>query len=160
MKLHSNDVMQFNPNATATAAGSLSPAARFGFLKLIYIIRQHQKYKTPPGLARADDTVPGAGARWAGALPPPPPPPRLDASELPHDNVDIADRTPLPPDTVVGPPSADHAAADAKAALAAAGRAAWHTTELVVRRSAVPETSARRAGSSPSVNHIIIMFRR
>jgi len=159
MKLHSNDVMQFNPNATATAAGSLSPAARFGFLKLIYIIRQHQKYKTPPGLARADDTVPGAGARWAGALPPPPPPPRLDASELPHDNVDIADRTPLPTDTVVRP-SADHAAADAEAALAAAGRAAWHTTELVVRRSAVPETSARRAGSSPSVDHIIIMFRR
>ena len=71
MKLHSNDVMQFNPNATATAAGSLSPAARFGFLKLIYIIRQHQKYKTPPGLARADDTVAGAGARGAGALPPP-----------------------------------------------------------------------------------------
>ena len=28
MKLHFNDVMQFNPNATATG---LSPAARFGF---------------------------------------------------------------------------------------------------------------------------------
>jgi len=65
--------MQFNPNATATAAGSLSPAARFGFLKLIYIIRQHQKYKTS-GLARADDTVAGAGARGAGAFPPPPSP--------------------------------------------------------------------------------------
>ena len=62
MKLHSNYVMQFNPNATATG---LSPAARFGF-------------KT--GLL---DQPRGRGI---AALP------RLAALEPPHHNVDITAR--------------------------------------------------------------------